>query len=125
MLYAGYAATRTLLPPVVFAVIAFPVGAAGGALALASYDGLPLDRLAAAALGYARSPRRQVPAGEPIPAAPDWRDWPAAPSPAPLTLPGRDLDEDGVIDLGGLGTALLCRCSSLNFALRTPPSSRR
>ena len=122
VLYAGYTLTRTLLPPVVFAIAAFPVAAAGGVLALASYDGLSADRLAAAALRFARTPRRQVPADGPVPAAPGWQDWPAAPppAPAPLTLPGEGLDDDGVIDLGAQGCALVCTCSSLNFALRTP-----
>ncbi len=120
VLYAGYTLTRTLLPPVVFAIAAFPLAAAGGALALASYDGLSADRLAAAALRLARTPRRQVPADGPVPAGPGWQDWPAAPTPAPLTLPGEGLDDDGVIDLGGQGCALVCTCSSLNFALRTP-----
>ncbi len=120
VLYAGYTLTRTLLPPVVFALAAFPLAAAGGALALASYDGLSADRLAAAALRFARTPRRQVPVDGPVPAGPGWQDWPAAPAPAPLTLPGAGLDDDGVIDLGGQGCALVCTCSSLNFALRTP-----
>lgn len=120
VLYAGYTLTRTLLPPVVFAIAAFPVAAAGGALALASYDGLSADRLAAAALRLARTPRRQIPTGGPVPAAPGWQDWPAAPAPAPLRLPGEGVNDDGVIDLGGQGCALVCTCSSLNFALRTP-----
>jgi len=120
VLYAGYTLTRTLLPPVVFAIAAFPVAAAGGALALASYDGLSADRLAAAALRLARTPRRQIPTGGPVPAAPGWQDWPAAPAPAPLRLPGEGVDDDGVIDLGAQGCALVCTCSSLNFALRTP-----
>jgi len=120
VLYAGYTLTRTLLPPVVFAIAAFPVAAAGGALALASHDGLSADRLAAAALRLAHTPRRQVPADGPVPAAPGWQDWPAAPTPATLTLPGEGLDDDGDIDLGAQGSALVCTCSSLNFALRTP-----
>ncbi len=120
VLFAGYTLTRTLLPPVVFAIAAFPLAAAGGALALASYDGLSADRLAAAALRLARTPRRQIPTDGPIPAGPGWQDWPAAPAPAPLTLPGEGLDDDGVIDLGAQGCALVCTCSSLNFALRTP-----
>ncbi len=120
VLFAGYTLTRTLLPPVVLAIAAFPVAAAGGALALASYDGLSADRLAAAALRLARTPRRQIPVDGPVPAAPGWQDWPAAPAPAPLTLPGEGVDDDGVIDLGAHGSALVCTCSSLNFALRTP-----
>ena len=119
VLYAGYTLTRALLPPVVFAIAAFPLAAAGGALVLASYDGLSADRLAAAALRFARTPRRQVPVDGPVPAGPGWQDWPAAPAPAPLALPGAGVDDDGVIDLGGQGSALVCTCSSLNFALRT------
>jgi hypothetical protein len=43
----------------------------------------------------------------------------AGPPPAPLELPVRDVDEAGVLDLGGDGAALVCVASSLNFGLRT------
>lgn len=70
--YLGYAATRPLLPPLVFAVLAFPVLVAGAALALGRHDGIGLDRLTAAALAHARTPRRQVPTDDEPPAGPGW-----------------------------------------------------
>lgn len=124
LLYAGYAATRGLLPPLAFAVLAFPVSAAGGALALGRHDGVGLDRLAAAALAHARTPRRQVPADADIPATPGWAHWPAPPPPARLALPAGSPDSDGIIDLGAAGAAVVCRCAPVNFALRTPAEQR-
>ncbi len=44
LLYAGYAGTRTVVPPVVFAIGAVPVAVVSGVLVLGSRDGLSLDR---------------------------------------------------------------------------------
>jgi hypothetical protein len=122
LLYLGYTATRSLLPPLVFAVFAMPVAATGAALALGRYDGVGLDRLAAAALAHARTAHRQVPTGggEGVPAGPGWSGWPAPAPPAPLRMPADGLDPDGVVELGADGTAVVCRCAPVNFALRSP-----
>jgi hypothetical protein len=61
-----------------------------------------------------------VPAPEGIPGLPALlRRTHAEPAPAPLGLPARGIDPDGVVDLGGDGAALLCQATTVNFALRT------
>jgi hypothetical protein len=121
-LLAGTA--RLLLPLPVAAGLAVPVLAIGFVVAVGQRDGLPLDRLALAALGQARTPRRRVPAPEGVPAPPAIlaglsAGLSAGPLPAPLTLPVRGIDPDGVVDLGADGAALLCQATTVNFALRT------
>jgi hypothetical protein len=113
-------AARLLVPLPVAAVVALPLLGVAVALALGQRDGLSLDRLALAALGHARAPRRRVPAPEGIPGPPAvLRSTPTGPAPAPLVLPVRGVDRYGVVDLAGDGAALLCRATTVNFALRT------
>ncbi len=113
-------AARLLLPQPLAVGLAVPVLAVGAALALGQRDGLSLDRLALAALRQARAPRRQVPAPEGVPAPPAaLAGIPAGPPPGPLTLAARGIDHHGMVDLGGDGMALVCRASTVNFALRT------
>ena len=69
VIWAGFEATRHVLPLPVFAVLAAPVAVAATALVIGQRDGLTLDRLLAAAWRQARSPRRLVTAPEGIPAA--------------------------------------------------------
>ena len=69
VIWAGFEATRRVLPLPVFAVLAAPVAVAATALAIGQRDGLTLDRLLAAAWRQARSPRRMVTAPEGVPAA--------------------------------------------------------
>jgi hypothetical protein len=102
------AAVGLAAPPALLAV----------ALALGWREGLPLDRLVLAALGWWRRPRRLVPAPDGIPPTPGW----AGPGPpvAPLDGPVHGLDPSGVIDLGGQGWALACEATPVNLSLRTP-----
>ena len=79
ILAAGGVAAWTLaglLEPLVglpaAAVLAAPVALAAMALALGWRDGLPLDRLAVAGLGWWRQPSRLVVAPDGIPPAPAW-----------------------------------------------------
>src|SRR6266536_572422 len=115
-------AARLVVPLPVAAGVVSPLLAAGLVLALGRADGLSLDRLALVALGHLRAPRRLVPAPEGVAAPPGWaggdRDRTGG-LPAPLDLPVRDLDPDGIIDLGEDGAVLLCRASAVNFSLRT------
>jgi PrgI family protein len=111
-----------VLPLPVAVALAAPPALVGVALALGWRDGLPLDRLALAALRYRRGPRRLVPAPEGVAAPPLWtgrRDRP----PVPLAGPINNL-HDGVIDLGTDGQALLCRASAVNFRLRSQPEQQ-
>ena len=126
ILAAGGVAVWTLmgvLEPLVglpaAAVLAAPVALAAMALALGWRDGLPLDRLAVAGLGWWRQPSRLVVAPDGIPPAPAWARRPGPPV-APLDGPIRGLDPAGVVDLGGQGWALVCVATPVNLSLRTP-----
>jgi hypothetical protein len=112
ILWAGYEATRHLLPIAVFAAVAAPVALAATALVIGHRDGLPLDRLLLAAWRQARSPRRLAPAPEgttPLPAPP-----------APLVPLWQQITPDGLIGLGSDGAAAVTAVSTVNFALRSP-----
>jgi hypothetical protein len=99
-------------------IVAVPVGLVGVALALGWRDGLPLDRLAAAALLWWRRPNRLVVAPDGIAAAPGWAGSPGPPV-APLAGPVHGLQPSGVLELGGDGWALVCQATPVNLALRT------
>jgi PrgI family protein len=72
VLYAAWAATRTVVPIPVFFALAIPVGAAAAILALGQRDGLSLDRLLVAAIRQRMGPRHRVAAPEGVRPAPDW-----------------------------------------------------
>jgi PrgI family protein len=99
--------------------LAAPLVLAAMALALGWRDGLPLDRLAVAGLGWWRQPSRLVVAPDGIPPALAWAGRPGPPL-APLQGPIRGLDPAGVMDLGGQGWALVCQATPVNLSLRTP-----
>jgi hypothetical protein len=115
-------ADLALPAPVAVALAALPV-LVGVVLALGWRDGLPLDRLALAAARHRRRPRRLVPAPEGVAAPPAWTGRGDRP-PAPLTGPIHDLHDDGVVDLGADGQALLCRATAVNFRLRSQPEQQ-
>jgi PrgI family protein len=119
LLWLAYTATRALVPPVVFAGLALPVGAVAAALVLVRRDGLGLDALLAAAVRQRLSPRRLIPAHEPARPVPRWVAAPAGRLPAPLRLPARAIAPSGVVDLGRDGVAVVCACSTVNFSLRS------
>jgi hypothetical protein len=119
-LWAVYAATRDVLPPLVFAVLALPVIGTAAAVALAGRDGLSLDRLLLAAARQARQPRRLVIAPEGVAPPPSQAGVSrSVQQPAPLRLPVNAIRKDGAIDLGSHGVAALVACSTVSFALRT------
>ncbi|MEU3628138.1 PrgI family protein [Amycolatopsis coloradensis] len=142
LLYGLYSATRTFVPLPVFLIVAVPVGITVTVLALGQRDGLPLDRLALAAIRQHLSPRHRVAAPEGVRAAPAWLTaqhadtrtrgrrgrHPAAGaeavSPAPLELPASGVTDSGaqagIVDLGTDGLAVIAGCSTVNFSLRTP-----
>lgn len=124
VLWAGYAATRRLVPPAAYAVAAIPIMAAAVVAAVGRIDGASADRFLLSALAWRRSPRRLVPAGEPIPAPPGLLAGRTGPVPAPLRLPLGAVadggDGHGVVDLGPDGRAVICQANAGAFALRTP-----
>ncbi|HVA61354.1 MAG TPA: PrgI family protein [Mycobacteriales bacterium] len=119
LLCLAYAATRRVLPLPVFAGLAAPLVLSAAVLALGRRDGLSADRLALAALRLHLGPRQLVPVTAAIRSAPGWVG-PAGPLPGPLRLPATAISGDGTIELAGDGAALVCRASSVTFALRTP-----
>ena len=70
VLWAGYAATRHLVPSAAFGAVAVPFGAVAAMLALGRFEGVAADRWVAAAWRHHRSPHRLVPAPDGVPAAP-------------------------------------------------------
>jgi hypothetical protein len=122
IIWAWFEATRHVLPLPAFAVLASPVGLAATALVVGERDGLPLDRLLAAAWRQARSPRRLVTAPEGVRAAPGWviPPGPRLAAPAPLAPLWPQISADGLIGLGGDGAAAVAAVSTVNFALRSP-----
>jgi len=117
--WALAAAAARLVGWPVAAGLAAPVALAGLGLALGWRDGLPLDRLALAALAWRRSPRRLVPAPGGVARPPAWTGHAGVPLPAPLPGPPNGLGERGVVGLGADGAALVCQASAVNLALRT------
>ena len=124
LIWAAFEATRRLVAPPVFAVLAAPVAVAAAALVMGQRDGLTLDRLLAAAWRHARSPRRLVTAPGGIPAPPAWAGPQLARRqggpPAPLDPLYRAVTAEGVIGLGDGGAAVAAAVSTVNLALRTP-----
>jgi len=139
VLYAGWAATRALVPVPVFLILAMPIAATATVLALGRRDGLPLDQLMIAAIRQRLAPRYRVAAPDGVLPAPTWLTAAARPAdgavgdggrrreriaPAPLRLPAEAVDsagstDVGVLDLGADGLAVVAVTSTVNFALRT------
>ncbi|MGH8995977.1 MAG: PrgI family protein [Acidimicrobiales bacterium] len=120
ILWAGYAATRHLVPAALYGAFAIPVGAVAAVLALGRVEGIAADRWVSFAWRHHRSPRRLVPAPEGIPAPPAFAGVSPGPQPAPLRLPVAGVAGDGLVDLGANGLAVICRASAVTFSLRTP-----
>jgi hypothetical protein len=120
LLWAGYTATRHLVPIAVYGALALPLGSVAAMLALGRFEGVAADRWVTAAWRHHRAPHRLVPAPDGVPPAPLFAAGLAGPLPAPLCLPLVGVAADGVVDLGIDGLALVCRASAVTFALRTP-----
>jgi hypothetical protein len=120
VLWAGYAASRRLVPAPAYAAAAIPLAAVAVVLAVGRIEGTSADRYLLAALAHRASPRRLVPAPGGIPAASALVAGQAGAAPAPLRLAIAGVDDHGVVDLGADGQALICRASASSFSLRTP-----
>jgi hypothetical protein len=120
--WAGYLATRRLMPVPAYAALAAPVAVAAVALITGQRDGLTLDRLLAAAWRQSRAPRQLVTAPEGVPAPPGWAAPPAPqpPPPAVLVPLWRRIAANGVIGLDAGSAAAVAAVSTVNFALRSP-----
>ena len=118
-LWVAWAALHRHVPLVVFCAAAVPVTIAAGGLALGRRDGLGFDRLLTLALRHLVSPRHLVPAPGGVQSAPTVLGVASGPLPAALRLPVSEVCDDGTLDLGHDGTALMCRAVGTSFALRT------
>jgi PrgI family protein len=119
-LWAGYAATRQLIPAVAYGAAAVPIAAVAATLALGRFEGIAADRWVRFAWRHHRAPRRLVPAPDGVPAAPAFIGTHPGPSPAALRLPVAGVSAEGIVDLGADGLAVICRASAVTFSLRTP-----
>lgn len=123
-LYAAWAATATVLPPLVFLIVAIPIAAAAFAVAVGRRDGISLDAWLVAAIRHRRAPHRLVAADGVITPAPAWVATTTGrghrlPLPAPLTLPAKGITDQGLVDLGPDGSTALVAVSTVNLGLRT------
>lgn len=100
---------KQFLPPVALGLLCLPIAAAGFAVATSSSHGTGLDRLARLAIRFVRSPKRLV-------LAPEGLRRPR--NSAAIEAPLLGISDDGVLDLGSAGFALICRASGLNLSLR-------
>lgn len=119
-LWAGYAATRHVVPAAAYGVIALPVGALAAMLALGRFEGVAADRWVSAAWRHHRTPHHLVPASDGVPAAPAFLATSTGPIPDALRLPFAGISAEGIVDLGPDGLAIICRASAVTFSLRTP-----
>jgi len=115
LLYEG---ARLLVPLPVAAVVAAPFAAAGLATALGQRHGISGDRFALAAFRHLRAPHRLVPMTDDDVPSDAMRSFDGSRL-APLELPVRALNDDGLVDLHPDGGAVMVRVSPINFSLRT------
>ncbi|MEV0538400.1 PrgI family mobile element protein [Nocardia salmonicida] len=135
LLYSAWAATRTMIAPVVFAAVAAPVFVVVAVAVLTRRDGLSADLLLVAAIGHRLRPRHLVRTG--VRRFPRWitrratRTRSRSPRVVGLSARAARLPESvsasggagggvGVIDLGADGLAVIAVAGTLNLSLRTP-----
>jgi hypothetical protein len=120
--YGGYFGLAAAVPEVVRISLGALIGAAGIALAFARPDGIHAERFLAYAVRHMTSARRRVLAPEGLPDLPAWARSPGRVD--PLRLPAEGIEQDGVIDLGRAGCALVCRARAVNLALRSEAETK-
>jgi hypothetical protein len=122
VLLALYAVLGERIPLPVLGVVSVPVCLLGLLWATTSPEGTTWEQMALAALRHFARPRRRVLSPEGIPEAPEWAG--ATRALAPLEFPAGDASVDGHVDLGSAGAVVICRASSINFALRSETEQR-
>lgn len=119
LLWLVYLGVGSRVPIPAFLVFGGLILAATSAIVLGRRDGIPLDRYLIAALRQRLAPRRLVSAPDGVQPPPEWVTAPRGGLPAPLRLPAHAISDDGVIDLGADGHAVILACTTVNFALYT------
>ncbi len=112
-----YTVTSQVAPMPIAAAAAAPFVAAGAAVALGRRDGITGDRFVLTVLRHLRSPHRLVPMSDDDVPARAQRSFDGSLL-APLQLPVRDIADNGQLDLGTDGKAVLARIDPVNFTLR-------
>lgn len=125
VLWVAWAALHRHIPLPAFCALGAPVAVVAMTLALGRRDGLGADRLVGLALRHVVGPRRFVPAPDGIAPAPVALGPSAGTLPAPLHLAVERVRQDGTLDLGPDGSALICRAVGVSFALRTATDAPR
>lgn len=97
------------LPVVVLAVL--PLVAVGAVFVIQTTPGMGLDRLVLLALRFLTGPKRLV-------LAPEGMPEPTKSGLGVVDLPLESVDDEGVVDLGSEGRALVGRAGTLNLSLR-------
>jgi hypothetical protein len=116
VLLALYAVLGERLPLPVLGLVAVPVSLVGVLWATTSPEGTTWERMALGAVRHFTKPRRRVLAPEAVAESPAW--LPHGGALAPLAFPAAPT-ADSHVDLGTDGAVVICRASSLNFALRS------
>jgi len=117
-----YQALHQLVPPPVLAAVTTPIGCGAVALALGRRDGMTADRLAVAVWHYLRASRVAVPGGgDALPRVPSALGLQPPMYPEHLRVPPRHISDDGIIDLGEGGAAIVCHATAVTLDLRTDP----
>jgi hypothetical protein len=111
-----YAVLGDRLPLPVLGLVAVPLSLVGLVWATTSPEGTTWERMVLGAVRHFMRPRRRVLAPEAVPESPAW--LPYGEALAPLAFPA-SASADGHVDLGTDGAVVICRASSLNFALRS------
>ena len=125
VLWLAWAATRQLIALPVFAAFAAPAAGVMVTVAVGRWHGMPADRLLAAIGRHHLHPRRLIPAPDgtpsrPIAAAASCGSNDGGMRLGALGLPVLAIADDGTLDLGAAGSALLVQATAVSFALRTP-----
>jgi hypothetical protein len=113
LIWLLFLAVGGLFHPILFASVSVPFAAAGLALATSTPEGIGLDRFAAFAGRYFLRPKPLVFAPEGLAFASQKKRL------APIQVPIRDFSDDGLLDLGPEGFAIVCRASGVNLTLRS------
>lgn len=117
-----YVSIGEALPLPVFGILAVPIALLGLLWATTSPAGTTWERMGMAALRHLRRPSRRVLAPEGVD-SPEWF-FAEKDGVAPLELPVQEATPDGHVDLGTDGVSVICRASSINFALRSEQEQR-
>lgn len=113
LIWLLYTAIGRTLHPAVFSLIAIPLAAFGAALIAKTPEGIGFDRLLFLAARFVWKPKKQVLAPEGV------RHRSNRELVAPISVPIRGVTEEGLVDLGPEGCAVVCKATGVHLSLRS------